>query len=250
MSGWDFNLFNSFMEEHSEDVMLETAVACTCRNSDAIASMAVTGGQVASSRKTLCNRCRDGHGFLYRDARIVSGIVTGLSPTKAVSLAEPGYSMPGDLSFSPPPGLNVGINDRLTLLYPLDVSDGQVIVRGAANLEDNQFTQDMPENEDRLWYEAVCATWCEDEYGTLYTQDVDFEFHGRRIRWIGASPAIGSTYTVKYTAYVEWIARLGGKVRFEKGISLGDQVSFRQKHVVFLDEDSELTVCAKPSVVF
>lgn len=248
MSEWNLHGLNQFILDKGEDVIIETAIACTCRNSDAIASMAVHEGNIASSRKAVCPICRDGNGTAYRNARYIRGIVSQVSPTRDRKLIDAGFMAPGDLQFSPQIGEDVTIGDKITLLYPIDISSGQVIVRGASHMDQNLYTQDLQPDEDRLWYEAVCAIWCEDENGVRYHQGTDFVLEARRIRWITPLTP-GTVYTIKYTSYVEWVAYVGGSVRVENGVNLGNKFTLRQRHVAFLDDDSSTTTCAKTEVV-
>jgi hypothetical protein len=164
-------------------------------------------------------------------------------------LLDAGFALPGDVRFSPE--LNAALItdlDKVTLPVPVDVNEGQVIMRGAAGMEDNAiFVTDLAEDEDRLWYEAVCSVWCEDINGVVYSQKSDFEFENHKIRWVGNSPDVGTLYTVKYTAYVEWVVYMGGMERFDNARSLGQMVMLRKKHVAFLSDKADNSASTRAS---
>jgi hypothetical protein len=232
---WDFGLLEEFIEARGDDVIIETGVACTCRNGDLYASTIEREGAPASMRIMNCEKCQ-GDGWIFRNARIVHGLVTSIDPGKDKRLIETGYVIPGDAVFSPT--LNeelLGDFDRITFLHPAPIDDGQVIMRGAAHLEENaQIDTDLEENEDRLWYMAACTIWCEDEDGRVYTQDADFLLDDRKLRWIGDRPNVGKLYTLKYFGYLEWVVYSQPFQRIDNGRNLGPRLLIRKKHVAFL----------------
>ena len=240
---WDFARLDSLIQARGEDVIIETGVACPCRNGDQYAALIEREGRPANQRSLSCPQCK-GDGFMYRNARQIRGLVTGVRPTSNRSLIDAGFANPGDLRFSPE--LNaapITALDKLTLLYPLPVNEGQVLMRGAATLEENQlFVTDLEANEDRLWYEAVCTTWCEDINGVVYAQGADFTFEDHKIQWVGNQPDIGTLYTIKYEAYVEFVSYSDGLARFEQCRNLGQQVVFRKKHVAFMKDKANNSV--------
>lgn len=230
---WDFARLEELIEARGEQVIHETGISCTCRSGDYYASTIMKEGFPAGMRSTpFCKIC-EGEGWLYRNARVIKGLVTSVNPNKDRKLIESGYLLPGDSIFSP--SLNAGVMndlDKITFLFPVPLSDGQVIMRGAANMEDNAtLDTGLSVGEDRLWYEADSCIWCEDENGVVYTPDVDFTLSGKRISWVNG-PTVGTLYTIKYTGYVEWIAYSGPFARFDRNRNLGQRVVLRKKHVV------------------
>src|SRR5690606_7997847 len=195
---WDFPRLDGFIQSRGDDVIVETGIACPCRNRDQYASLIERNGKPANQRILGCKNCQ-GDGFIYRDARKVRGLLTAINPVKDLRLIESGFARPGDMTFSPElHAQQITDLDKITTLFPMSVSEGQVIMRGAAHMEDNAiFVTDLEKNEDRLWYEAVCAHWCEDINGVVYSQGADFEFEHRKIRWVGNRPDPGTLYTVK-----------------------------------------------------
>lgn len=232
---WDFALLEEFIQARGDNVVIETGVACTCRNNDLYASTILRHNSPASFRRMNCERCQ-GDGFIFRNARIVKGLITGIDPGKNRSLIDSGYAMSGDMVFSPSlsQGHLIGDFDKLTFSFPEEISDGQVIMRGAAHLEDNALVPtDLTTSQDRLWYVADCAIWCEDEDGIVYKQDADFTLSDKKITWIGKQPAEGKLYVLKYMGYPEWIIYTQPFIRYDRNRSLGKRVLLRRKHVHF-----------------
>lgn len=233
---WDFSLLEELIESRGTDVILETGMACTCRNGDTFASTIERENMPASMRRLHCPQCQ-GDGWVYRNGRIVRGLLVNLDPGKNKALIETGYAIPGDAVFSPSfiNGENISDFDKITLMFSQPVNEGQVIMRGSASLENNKLIPtDLNTNEDRLWYLPDYTLWCEDENGVVYSQDVDFVFEGRKVQWIGNSPAIGTLYTIKYNGFTEWIVYSQKFIRVDLDRSLGPRVLLRKKHVVFL----------------
>ncbi len=231
---WDLGLLEEFIEARGEEVIVETAVSCTCRNGDLHGSLIERDGAPASIRRLNCPQCQ-GDGWIYRNARLVLGLVTGINPGKDKRLIEGGYAIPGDAIFSPSlEEETIADFDKITFQFSSPLNEGQVILRGAAHLEENKHIDtDLTEDEDRLWYIADCNIWCEDEDGRVYTQDADFEFEDRKIRWIGDRPNVGKLYTIKYFGYPEWIVPDQPFLRFDRGRGLGSRILIRKKHVAF-----------------
>jgi len=187
-------------------------------------------------RRMNCKSCQ-GDGLVFRNARIVHGLVTAVNPGKDKQLIEAGYLRPGDCVFSP--SLSdygtIADFDKVTMQFPVPLNDGTVIMRGAAHLDENaHIDTDLQPNEDRLWYLADCAIWCEDENGVAYTANEDYVFEGRKLRWVGKSPDVGTIYTVKYMGYPEWIVFVQPFQRFDNNRNLAPKVLLRKKHVAVL----------------
>jgi hypothetical protein len=172
-----------------------------------------------------------GEGYIYRKPRKVVGLVTGIKESK--THMEGGWLLPGDAILSVKPGVQVAGGDRLTATWPQPVPDGQVIYRGAAHLNDNSSKQlNLEENEDRLWYNAASSICCVDVDGNEYSSDGDFTLDSSKIiKWHGDQPAQGKTYTLKYNAYLEWIAFIPPEIRVDRGRDIGTRVGLRKKHV-------------------
>lgn len=231
---WDFSLLDELIEARGDEVVVETGVACTCRNQDLYASTILYQNSPASFRRMNCEQCQ-GDGFIFRNPRCVKGLLTSLDPGRNKVLIESGYAIPGDSVFSPGRCADdIADFDKITLLVPQNLNEGQVIMRGAAHMEENaQIPTDLATNEDRLWYVADTSVWCEDEDGVVYVQNGDFVFESKKIRWVGSQPAVGKLYTIKYTGYPEWIVYAQPFLRFDRGRSLGRKVLLRKKHVHF-----------------
>lgn len=234
---FDFARLEELVEARGDEVILETAVACPCRNGDLHASLIKLEGKPGNLRNLDCPHCQ-GDGYRYRNARRIKGLITGIEAGRNRQLLDIGYAVPGDATFSP--SLKAGIItdfDKITFCGPSPLNAGQVIMRGSHTLEDNaQFVTDLENNEDRLWYRPGCSIWCEDINGVVYTHGTDFVFENKKIQWVGNSPDIKTLYTVKYTGFLEWIAYATPLQRFDNGRSLGQRVLVRKKHVTFTQD--------------
>jgi len=242
---WDFALLEEVIQSRGDDVIHETGVSCPCRREDAYASTIIQDNKPATQRRLDCEQC-GGVGWLWRDAKIVKGLVTSVEAGRNRQLLEMGYAVPGDATFSP--SLNAGQLhdfDKITFLYAAPVGDGQIIMRNSANLEDNGLLKlGLEDNEDRLWYEAGCVFWCEDENGRVYQQNTDFTVSGKTLSWVGAKPSDGVFYTVKYNAYLEWIIYATPMTRFDRNRKLGQRVLLRKVHVAY-QNDFDFDTAAK-----
>jgi len=128
----------------------------------------------------------------------------------------------------------IGDFDKITFTTPDFVGEGQVILRDGGNHNEVKGVRTgLAMNEDRLWYQAACAVHCEDENGVIYTPGSDFQFVDKVIRWVGNAPNSGTFYTLKYTAYLEWIAYNTPMARFDNARNLAQKVLLRKKHVAF-----------------
>lgn len=230
---WNFSDLESLIEARGDDVIHERGVACPCRAEDAFGGMIEKDGRQATRRTIGCEQC-DGNGWLWRDAKVIHGLVTSVNPANR-SLVDVARSEPGDCVFSP--SLNEAIisdYDKITFLYPSPVDDGQQIIRNSARLQDNKrLNLGLTDDEDKVWYLPAAAIWCEDENGNVYTQGSDFVFSQKKIVWIGRRPADGVLYTLKYTAYLEWICYTAPMNRFDNARNLGQRVGLKRVHVAF-----------------
>lgn len=231
---WDFDKLEELIEARGDLVIVETGVACTCQKTDHLAGLSMDAFQPTTMEDIYCNICQ-GDGFIFRNARTVKGLVTSIQAGPNRKLIELGYAVAGDAVFSP--SLRVGPLsdfDRVTFLYPDFVGAGQVIKRNAAGLSDlGNWRLDLNPNEDRLYYQAACALWCEDENNVVYQQEADFKLEDKVIKWVGNTPADGVFYTLKYNAYLEWIVYNTPHLRIDRNRSLAQRVLIRKKHVAF-----------------
>ncbi len=229
---WDFAQLEELIQARGDDVIHETGVACPCRKDDAYASTVLQENKPATQRKLHCPQC-GGVGWLWRNAKVIKGLITSIESGRNRQLLEMGYAVPGDATFSPSlDAATLYDFDRITFLYPVPVGDGQIIMRNGARLADNGLLPlGLEANEDRLWYEAACVIWCEDENGRIYQQNTDFNVSGKTLTWTGGKPRDGVFYTVKYNAYLEWIIYASPMTRFDRARTLGQRVLLRKVHV-------------------
>lgn len=236
---WDFNLLESLIEDRGDVVTVETGLACpSCRNDDPYASQINFNGRPALIRSHYCPTCF-GECYIYRNARCVKGLVTGVQQSQR-DLIDAGYASPGDATFSP--SLNAGYLgdfDRVTFHTTTQVDGGQLIMRGAATASTNSsLVTDLSEDQDRLWYLPACVLWCEDSNGVVYTLGQDYTFIDKKISWING-PAVGTVYVIKYRAYMEWIVYASPMERFDRARNLAQRVLLRKKHIHFINNPLE-----------
>lgn len=241
MTDWSFSSLDQFVTNRGEQVIHEIAIACPCRVEDGYAGNIEVNGRPAKDRLSECTLCQ-GDGFRYRDSQIITGLVTSVQAGTR-ELREFGYAVPGDAVFSPALSSRpISDFDRITFQFPVPLSEGQTIIRNAHNLERNGMLQNVPSSDsDRLWYLPSCAIWCEDIDGVVYTEHADFTLGEKKITWVGNKPADGVVYTLKYQAYLEWIAYNTPLPRIDRNRSLAQRVTLRKKHVFFNDGSSAKT---------
>lgn len=238
--GIDFQpgLQEGLVSNRGADMIHEIGIACpSCRTDDLHANMTRDGE--SQQRRPFCSVC-GGDGWLFRDPVLVRGLAVGI--TQRTEIMEWGEGQPGTMQFSIGPGFltcgdgnrRVTRDDKFTATWDQPLNDGQTIIRGAATLDDNvRLDNNVRTDEDRLWYEPGTALWCEDENQVVYKQNVDFRLGpGRVIQWYGNSPLVGTKYTLKYTAFFEWIVFAPPQERRDRdNRDLGPLVTLQRRHV-------------------
>lgn len=238
---WNFDLQEGFINNRGETVIHEIGLRCACNKEDIHAGMIEKGPHVLRKRSRFgCDVC-GGEGFIYRSARAVIALIGGFTESK--SQLEAGWAYPGDVTMSVKPGYVVSAFDRITFTWPEVVDDGQTLIRGAAQLNDNAGRKlNLEENEDLLYYHAIDGIYCEDIDGTVYKEG-DYELDGSRIiRWIGKRPTLGKAYTIKYAAYTEWIVFMPPAKRRDRDRDLGSRIGLRKRHVALINENPTVKV--------
>jgi hypothetical protein len=92
------------------------------------------------------------------------------------------------------------------------------------------------ENEDRLLYEPDYAIWCEDDDGPY--EEGEFELGpGRIVHWLTRQPNQGLRYSLKYAAFLEWIAFVPPQERRDGDQDLGSLFYLRRRHVALPNEN-------------
>lgn len=236
---WSFNNLEELIESRGDDVIHETGVTCpTCSAGDTYGSTILAEGKPLQGvgGSLSCNHCY-GIGWIYRDPKVIRGLVTSVQSGQNKTLVESGWAVPGDSVFSP--SLNVpplGDFDKITMTYPVPVGSGQTIIRNAGNMGINQMlSTGLNPSQDRLWYYPSCVTYCVDQRGETYTQDVDFILDEKIIVWGTRRPKDGEVYTIKYMACLEWIVFSSPFTRFDNDRSLGQKVVLRKAHTAFVN---------------
>lgn len=239
---WTFPLHRGQIDARGEAVIHEVGMRCTCNMEDTYAGATEKGAHVPRKRRLiLCPSCL-GSGYIYRRAKQVIGLVTNIRQNKSQS--EGGWLLPGDCVLSVKPDVEISGGDLITFTWGQSVPDGQVIMRGAGSINDNQMKNTgLNDNEDRLWYNAIRSIHCEDEDGRTYASGSDFELDTSKIiKWKGNTPIKGKAYVLKYTAYLEWIAFTPPDIRRDRNRDLGTRVGLRKRHIALEADDPRLKV--------
>jgi hypothetical protein len=232
-----FPLQEGFINNRGETMIHEVGLRCTCNPEDLHAGQVKHGSHVLRRRsKFRCDIC-GGEGYIYRKARKIVGLLTSVRQTR--SQLDAGWAVPGDALVSVKPEITISGGDLLTFTWPEVVPDGQVIIRGAAQISDNQTrVTHLEADEDRLLYNAVASIYCEDENGIVYNSGADFILDGSKIiKWVGSKPSQKTVYTIKYTAYLEWVAFFPPDIRRDRDRDLGYRVAIRKRHVALANDD-------------
>lgn len=199
---------DQFVKEEGETVRHLIGLRCFCHGAD---------GQPDPN----CTEHEAG-GWLYTAEQTIVGLVTDISQN--ATLMETGVFVPGDCVFSPLSNHKVSEGDKIIFTWPLPYGQGDALVRGTGA-------------SDRLYYAAAQGMACIDEDKVFYYPDADYRFDGKTIVWdwtgkTGKKPATGKRYTVKYMAYLEWLAFVPPVTRISNGADMGEKVLLRKKHVV------------------
>jgi len=242
---FDFSHMRGQIEDRGETIIHEVGLRCTCNREDLFAGETEHGAHVARQRRKFgCNIC-GGYGYIYRKARRLTAIVTGIRQSKAQ--LEAGWVVPGDATISIMPNIVVSAGDLITFTWSEPVADGQTLMRGAASMGDNQTRKTgLEEDEDRLWYDAESSIYCEDEDGREYSSESDFVLNGSKIlRWTGSRPLKGKAYTIKYNAYHEWVVFMPPDIRRDRNRDLGTRVAVRKRHVALVNTSASVSASDK-----
>lgn len=240
---WTFANLDGLINNRGETVIHEVGMRCPCNLEDTHAGQTERTHVLRKRKITGCDQC-GGIGYMYRDARRLVALITNIS--EDYIRHEQGWAEPGDCLMSPKVDIKIGGGDRVTFTWGQPVPEGQTIVRGAANSGDNTARKtNLTEDEDRIWYHAESAIWCEDDnvdpatgQGRRYRAGSDFVLDGSKIiRWIGNKPTKHQRYTLKYNAFLEWIAFVPPNIRRDRDRSLGERVLLRKLHAAIINDN-------------
>lgn len=236
---FDLQLHDGLVAGRGTSMLHEIGIRCpTCQIDDSIAGMLP---EPLRNNMPFCKEC-GGTGRLYCDPQMVRGLFSSARFQR--NLGDSYSDNPADATFSPSPlhgsrRRDIGMNDKLTSTWPQPLDDGQVIVRGAATLGENRDNEiGVNPDEDRLWYEPARVIWCQGKDRKQYFPQANFiAGPGKVLRWVGERPALGSTYTVKYAAFTEWVVLKPPDDRRDRdGRDLGPLVQLQRRHVALVNE--------------
>jgi hypothetical protein len=198
---------DSFVSEEGEEVRHLIGLRCFCHGAD---------GQPDPN----CLDHENG-GWLYTNETTITGLVTDISQSR--ELMDTGLFLPGDCVFSPLTENTVSEGDKIIFTWPLPYGQGDALVR-------------LSEINDTLYYEGVKGLVCLDENKVFYKDSIDYKLDGKKIIWqwdgkTGKTPGYGIRYTIKYTAYIEWLVFVPPVERISHGQDIGSKVMLRKKHI-------------------
>jgi hypothetical protein len=199
---------DKFVREEGERVLHAIGMRCWCQGKD---------GQLDPN----C-QAHDVTGSVYDEPVPIVGLFTDLTQRK--ELAATGLFLRGDALFSPLTTATISEGDKITLLKPLPYGAGDARIRGAGDY-------------DPLLYKAVSGIFCMDEDRVRYREGEDFKLNEKTIIWewagkVGKAPSIGCKFTIKYRAFIDWIAFFPPMERFSHGEDIGSKVMLRKLHII------------------
>lgn len=219
-SNFNIRQQQDFIRRHAEWVNYSVGMKCTCTLSQP------SYLPDANRANPNCQACH-GLGWVWIDKGRIQGLVENITQQK--ELLQAGIAAPGDLLLSPELSVTLSDYDKIQLTWKEGIPyEGQLVTRSGTSDSDkvNYSILEIPQGGIIL----VNASTGEI---TQYTLNTDFTFSGKLIKWIGNSPPVGSVYSVKYAALVDWIVFAPPQPRRERATNLGQRVILRKKHVVF-----------------
>lgn len=216
-SSFDIRQQNRLFNGHGDYVLYFPGRKCSCAS------------EFDSNRANPNCRVCLGLGYYYTTSLTIRGLVTGITSQKM--LMEAGIALPGDLVFSQ----EMMSPDPLTDMDMIRLAEwdgqpyeGDIVTRGAGNA-------------DLLVYPAtniVSVAQSDTDLGTVtnYVEGADFTLTppSNQLVWtgVGTTPAVGSSYAVKYLALFDWIVLAPPNQRYERATPIGNRVLLRKKHIV------------------
>lgn len=221
-SSIDISQQQAFIKLKGEWVKYYRGLKCTC-------SLIQQGSTLPDANRAdpNCSGC-NGLGWIWIDSGLIQGMVTNIDQHK--ELIQAGILSPGDLVFTPTLDVTISDYDKIQLTWAEGLPfEGETIQRGSGVTDNTLYgIVSVPPGS------CIQVNSANGDI-TTYTSGADFSFDGSQITW-GLSdnqPLMGSTYSLKYQALIEWIAWMPPQPRYERGTNLGQRVPLKKKHVVF-----------------
>lgn len=174
-----------------------------------------------------CRAC-GGTGLLYpMPGRHVLGIVSDVSlHTELMAL---GVAQPGDLQISTQPGaLHLEPWDLVFVPWTTGLPmNGELVTRGYGPTDALRYRARLVEGA----WSVVPATGTV----TAYALGTDFTVDDRTVTWIGARPAAGDLYTIRYSGDFEWVVFNPPDQRVGFGVDLGQRALLRKRYLALRD---------------
>jgi len=214
-STFTIDLHDEFVTRHGDIVLWRRAYKCPC------------GATPDADRALLsCAGCH-GLGLIYDAPVQIIGLVTGITRDK--ELLESGFAEPGDmlLGLAPDEPNFLSENDSVRITWDRGQPyEGDTIKRSSSGPDLLSYDADMVER----CFTINPATGVITTYGS----ESDFQISDNQLSWLaGHGPPVGAVYSIKYSAFFDWIVFFGPKDRFEQGVNLGQRVMLRKRHLVF-----------------
>jgi hypothetical protein len=223
-SGVNINAQNEFIRKHGEWIHYFIGMKCTCNS-----SVLTTGSNLYDPNRSniTCAACK-GLGWVWQDGGEILGVIDNILQHKDLLIA--GIAAPGDLVFSPDLRYTLADYDKIQLTWVEGIPfEGELIARGSGTT-------------DTTLYGVMSVSQCivvNPTTGaiTKYVSGIDFNFNQtiptNSITWVPTKgPSVGTVYSLKYQALVDWIVFTTPQPRRERGTNLGQRVIMRKKHLV------------------
>ena len=209
-SAFDSLLMQDFFADHAETIQWAQAVRCGCSN---------TPDNPSNSACVVCG----GLGYFYPNPLVYTqAILTSVTQTE--DLLALGLAQMGDLVCDQPPGATSFSSWDLILTTWTDGVPfvGETVVRGSGP-------------GDSLTYRAntvYAVVQTDPTTGSVTTYPASaYTVSGKILTWTGSSPAVGSSYTIRYNATYEWVVFAPGLVRIERGTNFGPRTVLRKREI-------------------
>ena len=213
-----------WFQRHSEAVTWYRGMWCSCTSQvDSLGNPNPIPDP--SQADPTCQVCGGLGWFVMSPPQTIHGVISKYVQDK--DMESPGFIDDGTLVFSQPPGVGTRLSDLDLIIpqWPDGVTYmGQDVARGAGVSDDLQYQV----------AKVISVTQSDPSTGAVTTYDPsDYTTSGRQITWIGASPALGTVYSIKYTTFYEYVCYIPPQERFERATDLGQRVILWKRHIKY-----------------
>lgn len=219
------NLERKFFTRHGERLFWYRGSWCSCA-----ATEDGLGNELPyptpDQADPTCLVCGGSGYFVFGPATEIVGVVSKVNPD--IDLIPEGFNMDETLILSQQPDVSPRVStlDLIVPEWPLGQTFmGQLIVRGT-------------DSADSLFYEAskvesVSQSNAATGAVVQYTDGTDYTVSGASITWIGATPAVGTVYSIKYAPEFQYVCFVPPMTRVERGTDIGQRVIMYKRHMLY-----------------